>query len=142
MSAFAVSLLALVISQGGPVGPPPAASAQPELEIVHVDGSRSPELIPQWSVWGYVFRIVSGGPRQLPTSVLTLVSKEEEALVIREADAIQTIDAACQSRFVRAAARRDETIAAIDAKVREISLDCRRETLRARDRLLAALNPE
>jgi hypothetical protein len=142
MSAFAVSLLALVISQGGPVGPPPAASAQPELEIVHVDGSRSPELIPQWSVWGYVFRIVSGGPRQLPTSVLTLVSKEEEALVIREADAVQTIDAACQSRLVRAAARRDETIAAIDARVREISLDCRRETLRARDRLLAALNPE
>src|SRR3954468_8329610 len=80
MFTFAVSLLALGVSQGGPVGPPPAASAQPELEIVHVDGSRSPELIPQWSVWGYVFRIVSGGPRQLPTSVLTLVSKEEEAL--------------------------------------------------------------
>jgi hypothetical protein len=33
-------------------------------------------------------------------------------------------------------------MAAVDAKVREISLECRRETLHARDRVLAALNPE
>jgi hypothetical protein len=144
MSRFVVSLLALAVSQGSPTGGPvPAIPASPELEIVHVDGTRSPELIPQWSVWGYVFRIVSGGPRQLPTSVLKLVSKEEEALVISEADAVQKIDAACQSRVARAATQLGtDPIAAVDAKVREISLDCRRETLRARDRLLAALNPE
>ena len=147
MSTFVVSLLALFVWQvGPPVGPPPVRPPQPDqpdMEIVHVDGARSPELIPQWSVWGYVFRIVSGGPRQLPTSVLNLVSREEEALVVAEADAVQKIDAACQSRLARAAAKLGTgPIAVVDAKVREVSIDCRRETLRARDRILAALNPE
>ncbi|MEN3339727.1 MAG: hypothetical protein V7647_3403 [Acidobacteriota bacterium] len=45
-------------------------------DLVQIDGARSPELIPQWSVWGYVFRVLAGGPRQLPTSVLRVFSKE------------------------------------------------------------------
>jgi len=125
-------------------GPQPSpAPSPPQPDIVHVDGARSPELIPQWSVWGYVFRVVSGGPRQLPSSVIRLVSKEEEALVMREADAVQKVDAACQTRAAKAAARLGiDTVASVDAKVRAISVECRWETLRARDRVLAGLNPE
>lgn len=120
--------------------PPPST---PQPDIVHVDGARSPELIPQWSVWGYVFRIVSGGPRQLPSSVIRLVSKEEETLVMRESDGVQKVDAACQTRVAKAAARLGiDAVAAVDAKVREISVECRWETLRARDRVLNGLNSE
>jgi hypothetical protein len=94
-------------------------------------------------VWGYVFRVLSGGPRQLPSSVIRLVSKDEEALVMREADAVQKVDAACQARVARAAARLGtDTVASVDAKVREISVQCRWDTLRARDRVLAGVNRE
>jgi hypothetical protein len=87
--------------------------------------------------------VVSGGPRQLPTTVLRLVTKEEETLVMKEADAVQKIDAGCLARVTKATARLAvETVETVDATVREISLDCRRETLRARDRVLAGLNPE
>jgi hypothetical protein len=119
----------------------PDSGAAPEM--LHVDGARNPELIPQWSVWGYVFRVIAGGPRELPTSVLRVVSKEEEAMIKKEADAVQKIDADCQSRAFRAAALLGvETAAVVDTKVRAISVACRRETLHARDRILAALNPE
>ncbi len=132
------SIVGVTRGQQAP-GTPPA----PKPEIVNVDGARSPELIPQWSVWGYVFRVVSGGPRQLPTTVLRLVTKEEETLVMKEADAVQKIDAGCLARVTKATARLGvETVETVDARVREISLECRRETLRARDRVLAGLNPE
>lgn len=120
----------------------PAGPGSSPLEILHVDGARNPEWIPQWSVWGYVFRIIAGGPRQLPTSVLLLVSREEESLVMKEADAAQKVDAGCRTRAFKAAALLGvETMAAVDAKVRAISVECRWETLRARDRVLAGLNP-
>ncbi len=132
-----------ILSPPGLAASPRPASQPTGAEMLQVDGAKNPELIPQWSVWGYVFRLIAGGPRQLPTSVLRVVSKEEEALVIREADAVQKIDANCQARAVKAAALLDvETRAAVDARVRAISLECRRETLHARDRVLAALNPE
>jgi hypothetical protein len=118
---------------------PPASSS----DLLQIDGAKSPELIPQWSVWGYVFRLLAGGPRQLPSSVFRVATKEEGALVLREADAVQKIDASCQARAAKAAALLGvETVAVVDGKLREISLECRRETLHARDRILAALSPE
>src|SRR4051812_12253488 len=105
MRTFAIALLTLSLGfTGRPAAQTSAAPVESPLEIVHVDGAKSPELIPQWSVWGFVFRVLSGGPRQLPTSVFVLVSKAEEALVIKEADAVQRIDAACQVRASKAVA--------------------------------------
>jgi hypothetical protein len=121
--------------------PPSGAGARPP-EMMVVDGSKNPELIPQWNVWGYVFRVIAGGSRQLPSSVYQLVSRDEEALVLKEADAVQKIDAACQERASKAVERLgQDTTAAVDARIRTISVECRRGTLRARDRVLAALNP-
>jgi len=144
MRSVALALFALWVSAAKFAFPQPAPPpSAPQPDIVHVDGARSPELIPQWSVWGYVFRIVSGGPRQLPSSVIRLVSKEEETLVMREADGVQKVDAACQTRAAKAAARLGiDAVAAVDARLREISVECRWETLRARDRVLNGLNPE
>ncbi len=121
----------------------PAASAPSKAEILQIDGSKNPELIPQWSVWGFVFRVLAGGPRQLPTSVLRLVSKAEESLVMKEADAVQKIDADCQARLTKVVALLGvESMAVVDTRVREITVACRRETLQARDRILAGLNPD
>ena len=144
MRNLAFTLLVLWASAVGVTrGQTPASAPAPKPEIVNVDGARSPELIPQWSVWGYVFRVLAGGPRQLPTTVLRLVTKEEESLVMKEADAVQKIDAGCLARVTKAAARLGvETVQSVDAKVRDITVQCRWETLRARDRVLAGLNPE
>lgn len=120
---------------GSPVPPPP--------DTIQIDGAKRPDLVPQWSVWGYVFRILAGGSRQLPTQVQLVVSREEGAMLLKEADALQKADAACQTRLAKAVSRLgSDPTEAVDARVREITLECRREILDARDRALAALNPE
>jgi hypothetical protein len=144
MRRYVVALLVVWVLPGAiTAAQAPAAFAQSKPDILQIDGSKNPELIPQWSVWGFVFRVLAGGPRQLPTSVLRVVSKDEEALVMKEADSIQKVDADCLARVTKAAALLGvESMAAVDARVREISVACRRETLHARDRILAGLNPE
>lgn len=123
--------------------PFPQSSGGPAAGMVQIDGATRPELVPQWSVWAYVFRILAGGPRQLPTSVLRLVSRDEEALVLKEAAAAQKSDAACQARLADLLAKRgDASLDALDARLRDITVECRRDTLRARDRVLEALNGE
>jgi hypothetical protein len=120
----------------------PAAAGPSKPDILLIDGSKNPELVPQWSVWGFVFRVIGGGPRQLPSSVLRVASKDEEALVIKEADGIQKVDADCEARLTKVVALVGvESINTVDSRVREITVACRRETLHARDRLLAGLNP-
>jgi hypothetical protein len=121
--------------------PAPSGSSKPD--ILQIDGSKNPELVPQWSVWGFVFRVIAGGPRQLPSSVLRVASKDDEALVMKEADGIQRVDADCQARLTKVVALIGvESTDVVDGRVREITVACRRETLQARDRLLASLNPE
>ena len=140
--------LLLALALLSPPGVSPAFVQGPALrgttppEMLQIDGARNPELIPQWSVWGYVFRVIAGGPGELPSSVYPVVSKQETALVIKEAEAVQKVDARCQARAVKAAALLGaESMASVDGKIRAISLECRWETLHARDRVLAALNP-
>jgi hypothetical protein len=112
-------------------------------EIVHIDGSKRPDLIPQWSAWGFVFRILAGGPRQLPSVVYRLTTTDEAALLLKEADAVQAVDKACHEKVVRlrASAGHDKTDA-LDRRLREITVDCRQRTLDARDRVLRSLNAE
>ena len=93
---FGVILVCLVGAWPGS-----AAGQQPDPafgEIVQIDGSKNPELIPQWSAWGYAFRVFAGGPRMLPSSVLAHVTDAEQALIIREADAVQASDVTCMAR--------------------------------------------
>src|SRR3954453_6110786 len=137
-------VLALLSSPLAPSAPgqAPATRVTTPPEMLQIDGARNPELIPQWSVWGFVFRVIAGGPGELPSSVYPVVSKEETALVIKEAEAVQKTDARCQARAIKAAALLGtESMASVDANIRAVSFECRGETLRARDRVLAALNP-
>jgi hypothetical protein len=119
-----------------------ASGARPE-EIVEIDGSKNPELIPQWAAWEFAFRVMGGGPRELPTTVYRVVSKEERALILAEAQASLQRDKACQQRVEKLLPLvGKEKNSVVNAKQQEIQLDCRRETLHARDRLLERLRPE
>jgi hypothetical protein len=112
-------------------------------EIIQIDGSKNPELIPQWSAWGYAFRIFSGGPRQLPTSVLAHVTPGEETLIMKEADAAQQVEAECLAKHRKILEGRGSKSAVdLDKDVRALNLECRWATLRARDRILAGISPE
>jgi len=123
--------------------PPPRVSELPESEQLRIDGSKNPELIPQWSAWGFMFRLIANGPGALPREVHLLVTKEQTALVLKEAQALQIIDRACMQRAARFnALLGTESPASLDAKLRALTVECRVATLKARDRVLAALSPE
>jgi hypothetical protein len=118
-------------------------SAQPPPETIEIDGSRNPELIPQWSAWEFAFRVMADGPKELPTIVHLVVSADEGALILREAGMIAKRAAACEARMSKLRVLiGKEKASVLDAQAREITLDCRRQTLDVRDRLLDRLNPE
>jgi hypothetical protein len=138
----AIGVAALIVSGGLQARSqrPAGASAQ---EMLQIDGSKNPELIPEWSAWGFAFRVFATGSRQLPTSIYTVVSAEETAVIMKEADQLQKIDQDCQNRIVKLSTllgkEKNETL---DVKVRELTLECRWATLHARDRVLERLRPE
>lgn len=112
-------------------------------EIIEIDGSKNPELIPQWSAWGYAFRIFSGGPRQLPTSVLAHVTPGEQTLIMKEADAAQQVEAECLAKHRKILEGRGSKSAVdLDKDVRALNFECRWATLHTRDRILAGISPE
>jgi hypothetical protein len=123
--------------------PNPRPSDSPAEEIVVIDGSKNPELIPQWAAWEFAFRVMGGGPKELPTTVYRVVSGEERALILAEAQASLKRDKACQERVQKlwplVGIEKDSVI---NVKQQKIQLDCRWETLHARDRLLQRLRPE
>ena len=121
----------------------PSTSMGTPPEMIQIDGSRNPELVPQWSAWGFAFRVIATGSRQLPSSVDKVLSRDEAGLILREADAVQKIDRECQERVVRLhSLLGKEKNQVLDDKLREITVECRWATLHARDRTLEALNPD
>ena len=118
-------------------------SNPPPSEMVEIDGSKNPELIPQWSVWGFAFRVIAGGSKAIPTAVLVHLSKEEAELLRAESDVDGKNDADCRERVLRLVPLlQTEEAKTVNDKTRQINLECRWQTLRVRDRVLAALSAE
>jgi len=141
--AVVAPALAFAVASGAAQDASPRPSGAPRDEVVEIDGSRNPELIPQWAAWEFVFRVMGGGPRELPTTVYEVVSMEERALILAEAQAGLQRDKACQQRVEQLMPLvGKEKNSVINAKQQEIQLHCRWETLHARDRLLERLRPE
>ena len=119
------------------------AKATAEVQWVRIDGSKNPELIPEWSAWEDVFSTIAGGPKQLPTSVQEKVSPLEADLIRREAEASVKRTADCNARALAlAVVAKKEKQRVIIERTKEIRLECRWANLEARDRVMAALNPE
>jgi hypothetical protein len=138
---IAVCATALLASQEP--SPKIVFSNPPPSEMVKIDGSKNPELIPQWSVWSFAFRVIAGGTKAIPTAVLVHLSKEEAELLRREADVDVKNDADCRERVLRLVPLlQKEDAKTINEKTREINLDCRWRTLGSRDRVLAGLTAE
>lgn len=113
------------------------------VEWVHIDGKKNPELIPEWSAWEDVFSTIAGGSKLLPTSVLTRVSPQEADTIVRESEASVKRTADCNARTLalRPLVGKEKR-RALDERMKQIRLECRWQNLYARDRVMAALNPE
>ena len=135
---------AMVVASGVPDGVyGQSADGKRPPETIEIDGGKNPELIPEWSAWGFAFRVIATGSRQLPSSVHAVVSTEEATMLLKQADRLQKFDRECQNRVVKLhSLLGKEKDAALDARLRDITLECRWATLHARDRVLEGLTPE
>ena len=123
--------------QPSPKNPFVIAAPSERLEI---DGSKNPELIPEWYIWETFFR-------QLHTagtipSALTLTTGEERFLQM-ELEHYAKNNQQCQKdieslRPLVGVASDTE----VNEKQRAVQLECRRRSLEIRDRLLAGVRPE
>jgi hypothetical protein len=140
-----VTLSLITLVAAGPAGTTPGqtAAAGRRPEVLEIDGGKNPELIPEWSAWGFAFRVFATGSRQLPSSVHFAVSSDEAAMLMKEADQLQKVDRSCRERVIKLhdllGKEKDDVI---DRRLRDITLECRWATLHARDRVLEALKPE
>jgi hypothetical protein len=136
--------------------PVQAPQARPEtVEVVSIDGSVNPELVPQYRAWAHAFRLLAGGPPGLglPNGLREFVSPAEEALILREANQLKKMEAGCVERALKAREPltrleaagtplkdRLATAREVDAAIFAVDLSCRWEALHARDRLLEVLS--
>jgi hypothetical protein len=126
-----------------------AAGQQSASEWVHIDGRKNPELIPQWNIWRTAFRRIADGPvasdkgrRLIPLPLQEVFSEKEALLLLKEGDAEyqRFNDCARQVDKLREQLTSGQaTGEAIRTRNDEIEMDCRWQTLHARDRVLAAL---
>ena len=133
-----LSVLVMIVSLNTPA--PMAAPPQKPTDVMHIDGKKNPELIPEWSVWEDALRIIAGGSRQLPSLVLEHTTKAEEALILREADQQPKRDAECKTRLLALKPDGDKDTTLVQ-RSQAIRLQCRWGALHARDRILAAISP-
>ncbi len=140
LCACVVSNVTLLLSQSAQKPPVSPFSIPGPSERVEIDGSKNPELIPEWYVWETFFR-------QLHTagtmpSALNLTESETRALQM-ELEEFNKSNQQCQKqvenlRPLVGIASNSE----VNQKQRAIQLECRNRSLDIRDRLLAGVRPE
>jgi hypothetical protein len=139
--------IALVVLVSGPVrlnaqATPPSS----DDKVMTIDGSKNPELIPQWLAWQEAFRAM-GMPAQLdlpiPTTVWHVTTADERDLIRKEA--MQSLEredeVGAQAMKIREALTQ-ETRARDEERITQLDLRRKQAILDARDRLLARLPPE
>jgi hypothetical protein len=123
--------------------PPKVVFSMPNAaDLVHIDGSKNPEMIPQWNAWESAFGIVAL-VSDIPADVAVHLSKEEQAALVAAAKEAGANRRACERRVLELAPLlQTQEAKSINDKTQEINLEYRQQTLRLRDRVLAALGPE
>jgi hypothetical protein len=124
--------------------PPKIVFSTPNpADLVHIDGGKNPEMIPQWNVWESAFGMVAL-VSDVPTEVAVSLSNEEQAALVAAAKEAVANRRACERRVLELAPLLQTAEAkSVNDKTQEINLEYRQQTLRLRDRVLAAaVRPE
>jgi hypothetical protein len=117
-------------------------------ETVTIDGAKHPEQIPQWSAWAVSFRFIATGGEAMgeegiPTPVYRALKKSERGVLLKHVSAAIKEQRVCAGRVLALSAENPAATAdVLNEKVKDIQMDCRRATLKARDQLLDKLPPE
>jgi hypothetical protein len=112
----------------------------PPSERLEIDGSKNPELIPEWFVWETFFRQLHRAGT-VPSALGLRVS--EERLLKMQLEQFSKSIEQCQKEIeklrpqIGMASNQD-----VNDKQRAIQLECRRRSLDIRDRLLSGVRPE
>lgn len=109
-------------------------------ERLEIDGSKNPELIPEWYIWETFFRLLHTAGT-IPSALNLTIS--EERFLQMELEQYAKSNQRCQKDIERlrplvGVASNTE----VNDKQRAIQLECRRRSLEIRDRLLAGVGPE
>jgi hypothetical protein len=126
------------------------ASPPPSSEMVTIDGSKNPELVPEWTAWHSAFTRIRAA-NDIPSDVLSVIGAAERAAILdhagndgrfwekgeKQVKDMQTAVVAEPDR-----ARKIELMVSLQPKVEELELVARRHTLELRDHLLSILQPD
>lgn len=139
MGSIALLVLSLLVPASTQQAP------QETGETVLIDGAKHPEQIPQWSAWAVSFRFMAASTQTLaqegiPTPIYRALTKGERAAVLKDVTAAVKGQTECAARVLTLAAENPAgNQEVLTEKVRDIQMDCRRATLKARDQLLDRL---
>lgn len=145
---FAATVAACAMSSGATLSaqsPPKPASNNPFIvappsERLEIDGSKNPELIPEWFVWETFFRHLHRAGT-VPSSLN--LSVNEEQFLKMQLEQFSKSNQQCQKDIEKL---RPQIGVASNKEVNErqsaIQLECRRRSLDIRDRLLAGVRPD
>ena len=146
---FVTAIIACVISSGVSLAaqaPPQQPSPKnpffivPPSERLEIDGSKNPELIPEWYIWETFFRQLHTAGT-VPTALS--LSADEERVLRMELEQYRKSNQQCQSDIERLRPMLGVApVKDINEKQQAIQLECRRRSLDIRDRLLAKVRPE
>jgi hypothetical protein len=144
---FALTLMACMASrvsdqaaQSSTKPPPSPFSIAAPSERVEIDGSKNPELVPEWYVWDTFFRQLH--KTGTVPSALNLSASETRSLQMEVEQHSKSV-LECQKQvedlrpLVGVAANSE-----VNQRQRAIQLGCRHRTLDIREHLLGAVRPE
>jgi hypothetical protein len=143
-----VLIALIVMSPQARVSTSPSASS----DVVVIDGSKNPSMLPEWLVWEQAFLIISGwqGKDSGITHELRMaLAREELELLEREAGlqgerqehAGRDADP-LRARFAARDPNDTKLLALLNDQMQEVNLKYRRATLEARNRVFEHLSPE
>lgn len=113
----------------------------PISERIEIDGSKNPEMIPQWDVWHAAFELMAA-KSDLPTELWNVLAKEEVALVLQAGHENAKNFLACQQRVLQLVPTlQTDEAKFVNERTQAINLEFRWQVLGLRDRVLAALPP-
>jgi hypothetical protein len=119
-------------------------------ETITIDGSKNPELVPQWAAWRFAFTQIRLA-NDLPSDVLAAASKPEAESIAAAARRDDAFYKECEKRVTDLQAvvlaesdraRQVDLLRRLQPKVDDIEMQSRRHTLSLRDELLNKLRTE
>jgi hypothetical protein len=125
-----------------PSKPPPniVFNIPPMSERIEIDGSKNPEMIPQWDIWKAAFLIIDK-TSDVPTMVWKAATKEEVALIVQAARENAANERSCEARGLKLAELlKSDEARFVNERTQALNLECREKTLELSDRLMSDLS--